>query len=192
MALQLRLGQSKVKKTSTSGGEHIIFVKDPDKMPNKCSVPECSGRGGFTFPSDPEKRLKWKTAVKISWDPSVWSTVCESHFKPEDFKESIRAEEPAKKRRRVLELTAVPSIYPSTPPSSSGSTSPHPGPSHAPDAYDTPDAPDDGLRPPAPVDVHVVAPPEVVQQVTGKYTQLPFIRDTVDFRLVCPKNFAEF
>ena len=51
-----------------NSSEHIIFVKDPDKMPNKCSVPKCSGRGGFTFPSDPEKRLEWKTEVKISWE----------------------------------------------------------------------------------------------------------------------------
>ena len=83
-------------------------------MPNKCSVPGCSGRGGFSFPSDPEQKIKWKAAIKISWDPSAWSTVCDSHFKPEDFKDSIRAQEPepAKKRRRVLKSTAVPSIDP--------------------------------------------------------------------------------
>ena len=82
-------------------------------MPNKCSVSGCSGRGGFSFPpaSDPERRTKWKGAIKISWDPSAWSTVCDLHFKPEDFKDSIRAEEPAKKRRRVLKFTAVPSIF---------------------------------------------------------------------------------
>ena len=60
------------------------------KMPNKCSVPECSGRGGFSFPSEPEQRLKWKEAIKISWTPTAWSTVCDHHFQPDDFIESIR------------------------------------------------------------------------------------------------------
>ena len=80
-------------------------------MPNKCSVPECSGRGGFSFPSDPGQRLKWKEAIKITWTPTAWSTVCDYHFKPDDFKDSIRAEEPVKKRRRVLKSSAVPSIF---------------------------------------------------------------------------------
>ena len=36
-------------------------------MPNKCSVPGCSGRGGsgsgFQFPSDPDLRQRWIKAV---------------------------------------------------------------------------------------------------------------------------------
>ena len=85
-------------------------------MPNQFSVPKCSGRGGFSFlsdPEDPEQRLKWKEAIKITWTPTAWSTVCVSHLKPDDIKDSIRgrAEEPAKKRRRVLKSTAVPSIF---------------------------------------------------------------------------------
>ena len=117
-------------------------------MPNKCSVPECSGRGGFSFPSDPKQRLKWREAIKISWTPTAWSTVsvCDSHFKPDDFKDIIRAEEPAKKRRRVLKSTAVPSLFSwswssvesITPPTSSAS--PRPWPSHAPDDEDEVDS----------------------------------------------------
>ena len=85
-------------------------------MPNKCSVLGCYGRGGFSFPpkSDTGRRQKWKEVIKISWDPSSYSTVCEFHFKPEDFKDSIRADnavEPAKKKRRVLKSTVVPSIF---------------------------------------------------------------------------------
>ena len=83
-------------------------------MPNKCSVPGCSGRGGFSFPSDPERRIKWRDAIKkTSWNPSAYSTVCESHFKPDDFTDTITAEQPisVRRRRRDLKPTAVPSIF---------------------------------------------------------------------------------
>ena len=86
-------------------------------MPNKCSVLGCRGRGGFSFPTDPEQSLEWQGAIKRDknneslWKPSPWATVCESHFKTEDFKESYVAAESDKKRRRVLKSTAVPSVF---------------------------------------------------------------------------------
>ena len=52
-----------------------------------------------------------QSRYQLSWTPTAWSTVCDSHFKPDDFKNSIRAEEPVKKRRSVLKSTAVPSIF---------------------------------------------------------------------------------
>ena len=87
-------------------------------MPNnKCSVFGCSGRGGFGFPTDPEQSLKWQSAIKRDkhnesmWKPSTWATVCESHFKTEDFRESYATTESAKKGRRVLKAMAVPSVF---------------------------------------------------------------------------------
>ena len=38
----------------------------------------------------------------------------------------------------------------------------------------------------------VVGASRLPRRTVEMYTQLPFIRDTVDFRLVCPKMFAEF
>ena len=100
-------------------------------MPNKCVVPGCCGRGGFCFPSDTELSLKWQAAIKREgpstsaatststaatsgskgalWKPSIYSTICDSHFKPEDFKECYEAE--PKKRKRRLKDNAIPSVF---------------------------------------------------------------------------------
>ena len=71
-------------------------------MPTTCVVPGCGGLGGFSFPKDPELNVKWRTAVKkhvaapggaggplVLWKPSASSRVCHSHFKPDDFKETL-------------------------------------------------------------------------------------------------------
>ena len=62
-------------------------------MPNSCSVPECRGTGGFSFPSDPDLNTKWRVAIKrlgpnkSLWKPGRHSRVCDKHFTAEDFKE---------------------------------------------------------------------------------------------------------
>ena len=70
-------------------------------MPAPCVVPGCpgTGPGSFNFPSDAELNLKWRTAIRkeissepqktLSWKPSEYSRVCGSHFKPDDFRESL-------------------------------------------------------------------------------------------------------
>ena len=93
-------------------------------MPNKCVVRRCDGRGGFTFPSDPELRSEWLSAIRrssattSSWKPTPYSTVCESHFKPEDFASALPE---GKRKRRVLWKGAVPSVFQSSSASSSSS-----------------------------------------------------------------------
>ena len=125
-------------------------------MPNKCVVKGCSTQGaGMGFPKDPELNLKWRIAVKrhmgngqpsddapatvtgperTLWKPSEHSKVCRSHFKPEDFKESMTSAYSANpsSRRKYLTLKegAIPSIFPwsaskpSPGPSSSGTVPP--------------------------------------------------------------------
>ena len=100
-------------------------------MPNKCIVRGCNGRGGFTFPSDPELNSKWQSAINratatpstsstVSWIPTMYSTVCESHFKQDDFKGSIAPE--GQRTRRVLKKNVVPSIFVSSSPAASSSS----------------------------------------------------------------------
>jgi hypothetical protein len=60
---------------------------------SNCSVPHCSGRGGFRFPRKNSKLFeKWCIAIRRQtvrgqiWRPSHdHFRVCEKHFKPEDI-----------------------------------------------------------------------------------------------------------
>ena len=108
-------------------------------MPSSCVVPGCGGLGGYRFPKDPELNTKWRIAVKKQvstpgseelWKPSDSSRVCHSHFKPEDFKESIAASysvNPKVPRIRHLNEGVIPSIFPwsteSASPSADGASS---------------------------------------------------------------------
>ena len=98
-------------------------------MPNRCVVRGCDKTGGFSFPTDPEVSLQWRLAVRRQeasesaspgpertlWKPSEHSKVCSSHFKPEDFKESLISScsaNPTARRCLKLKDGSVPSVFP--------------------------------------------------------------------------------
>ena len=63
-----------------------------------CCVPQCHERGGHTFPSDSEQRLRWIRAIKRldevtlkDWEPTPTAIVCKSHFKPDDYVQKNKA-----------------------------------------------------------------------------------------------------
>ena len=67
-------------------------------MPAPCVVPGCDGTdpGRYQFPKDPELNRKWRIAIKREgasgsqpWKPSEYSRVCGTHFKPDDFRETL-------------------------------------------------------------------------------------------------------
>ena len=56
-------------------------------MPNYCSVPGCTEKGGQSFPKDAVMSLKWKVAIrkfdqetKKLWVPGNSAVVCRHHF----------------------------------------------------------------------------------------------------------------
>merc|ERR1712039_1096371 len=99
---------------------------------------------------------KWRIAIKReglvavaesqSWRPTEYSRVCGANFRPDDFKQTLASMYSTKPTtRRYLKGGVVSSLFPwltpaaAAAPSSqdhspsttaSGSTSPHPGPSH--------------------------------------------------------------
>ena len=85
-------------------------------MPNRCSVPECKGSGGFKFPTDPDLCIKWRVAIKrlgpdkSLWKPGIHAVVCDKHFKAEDFKEPLHKS--IGRTKRTLEDGAIPSVFP--------------------------------------------------------------------------------
>ena len=83
-------------------------------MPGNCVVRGCGGRGGFSFPSEPKLRLKWKIAIKReNWDPSTYSVVCADHFVADDYRETLAASCSRNLSvRRYLKKEAVPSVFP--------------------------------------------------------------------------------
>ena len=124
-------------------------------MPYKCVVPGCDSLGGYRFPKDPELSVKWRIAVKkssekssenakvmILWKPTESSRVCQAHFKPEDFKETLTAmysANPKTQKVRPLKDGVVPSIFPWTAnqePEPSASTSTSESTSHQDSSHD--------------------------------------------------------
>ena len=56
-------------------------------MPNYCSVPGCTEKGGHSFPIDAAMRLKWKVAIrridpetKKLWEPEFFSAFFKELF----------------------------------------------------------------------------------------------------------------
>ena len=84
-----------------------------------CAVPKCTGKGGFSFPRDPELRTKWKIAIKRTtenkkeWEPAKHSVVCQLHFKETDFKEKNSSGFPH--QRRFLKEGIIPTLFLSKP-----------------------------------------------------------------------------
>ncbi|XP_040579658.1 uncharacterized protein [Lepeophtheirus salmonis] len=88
-------------------------------MPSCCSVPGCSKRGGFRFPSNESICLQWRIALRRKdennslWIPSSFALVCDEHFKPDDYRVIMQSlADIGGKSCRRLKPTAVPSIFP--------------------------------------------------------------------------------
>ena len=65
---------------------HVFQIFTYSTMPTCCSVPECSNRGGVTFPKDPTVKKKWVVAMRRDkWTPKTFSIICHSHFQASDY-----------------------------------------------------------------------------------------------------------
>ena len=83
-------------------------------MPN-CIVKGCSNRHGFTFPKDPDLRLRWVLAIRrnILFNPSRGAKVCHEHFRDTDIKPPLVAVA-GTRIKRALYPGRIPSIFPWT------------------------------------------------------------------------------
>ncbi|KAK3872347.1 hypothetical protein Pcinc_022564 [Petrolisthes cinctipes] len=65
------------------------------------------GKGGHTFPQDPEMaKIRVLAVRRQDWSPSKFSVVCKKHFSPEDYQNTD-----SKKIQQKLKKTAVPSYF---------------------------------------------------------------------------------